>query len=77
MASSFWYANARNKVTHPGVVVFVQPAGDTLVAQAANLVALERATIAETKADMLSHQVDQLSDQVREAKPPAWQFWRR
>jgi len=36
-----------------------------------------RAAIAETKADMLSNQVNQLSAQEGEKKPPAWQFWRR
>ena len=45
--------------------------------KAARLEAEKRAAIAETKADMLSNQVDQLTAEKSEKRPPAWQFWRR
>ena len=35
-----------------------------------------RAAIAETRAGMLSDQVDQLTAKESESKPPAWQFWK-
>jgi len=51
--------------------------GDVESERAARLEAEKRAAIAETKADMLSNQVDQLTAEKSEKRPPAWQFWRR
>ena len=44
---------------------------------AARDVAEHHALIAKWKATMLRNQVDKLTAQESESKPPAWRFWRR